>query len=53
MLDHLIGAYNILHLSGYYDGVGNVVVVNEGFNEAKSIIDKIKPTNGAAYCVPD
>ena len=53
MLDHLIGAYNILHLSGYYDGVGNVVVVNEGFNEAKSIIEKLKPTNGAAYCVPD
>ena len=47
MLDHLVSAYQILHLYGYYDGVQNVNVVNEGFNEAKSIIEKIKPTNGA------
>jgi hypothetical protein len=53
MLVHLVSAYQILHLSGYYDGIQNVTVINEGFNEAKSIINKIKPTNGSEYSVPD
>ena len=49
MLDHLIGAYNILHLSGYYDGIQNVNVVKEGFVEAKTLIDKIKPAGLNGY----
>jgi len=49
MLDALNAAYNILHLSGYYDGIGSVDVVKAGFAEANKIIDKIKPAglNGA------
>ena len=43
MLDYLNSAYKILHLSGYYDGINNVTVVREGFDTAKTIIDKIKP----------
>ena len=46
MLDYLIDTYQILHLSGYYDGVQNVNVIKEGFKLAKTIIDKIKPLNG-------
>ena len=46
MLDYLNGAYQILHLSGYYDGVGSVNVVKEGFNFANTLIENIKPTNG-------
>jgi hypothetical protein len=42
-LDRLDGAYKILHLSGYYDGIGNAIVIKEGFDEAYAIIDKIKP----------
>ena len=44
MLDYLNSAYNILHLSGYYDGIDNAKVIKEGFTEAYKIIDKIKPT---------
>ena len=43
MLNYLNNAYEILHLWGYYDGIGSVNVVKEGFNEAYKIIDKIKP----------
>ena len=43
MLDHFVCAYKILHLSGYYDGVDDVRVVSAGFDNAKNIIDKIKP----------
>ena len=43
MLDYLNSAYEILHLWGYYDGIGNVNVVKEGFDLANSLIDKIKP----------
>ena len=46
MLDYLNSAYNILHLSGYYDGITNVNVIQEGFGNAFTLIDKIKPTNG-------
>jgi len=47
MLDNLIGAYQILHLSGYYDGVKDARVVAAGFDNAKTLIEKIKPTNGS------
>jgi uncharacterized protein (UPF0332 family) len=36
-------AYNILHLSGYYDGILDARVIKNGFDEACEIIDKIKP----------
>jgi hypothetical protein len=45
MLSYLDVAYDILHLSGYYDGVKSVKVVEEGFDYAYYIIDKIKPEN--------
>jgi len=53
MLDHLICAYKILHLSGYYDGIENVNVIKEGFEEANKIINKIKPLglNGTPHKV--
>jgi hypothetical protein len=44
MLDYLNSAYNILHLSGYYDGIESVNVIKEGFNLANALIEKIKPT---------
>ena len=43
MLDYLNGAYKILHLSGYYDGIEDARVISLGFDTAKIIIDKIKP----------
>ena len=43
MLAYINSAYQILHLSGYYDGTNNAVVVKEGFDVAHKIIDKIKP----------
>ena len=46
MLDHYICAYQILHLSGYYDGINDVRVVTAGFDHANNIVNKIKPTNG-------
>jgi hypothetical protein len=39
----LKNAYDILHLSGYYDGVTTIKVVEAGFEVANSIIDRIKP----------
>jgi hypothetical protein len=45
MLDYLNSAYKILHLSGYYDGVEDVRVITAGFDNAYSIIEKIKPNN--------
>ena len=44
MLDHLNGAYKILHLYGYYDGIEDAVVVKRGFDTAYTLIEKIKPT---------
>jgi len=43
LLRHVNGAYEILHLSGYYDGIENASVIKEGFNEAYTIIERIKP----------
>jgi hypothetical protein len=45
MLSHLKNAYDILHLSGYYDGITSVKAVESGFDAAYWIIDKIKPEN--------
>jgi len=44
MLDNLNLAYKILHLYGYYDGIGSVAVIKEGFNHAYKIIEKINPS---------
>ena len=35
--------YNILHLSGYYDGTDKVDVIQSGFEDAYAIIEQIKP----------
>jgi hypothetical protein len=43
LLDDVNNAYDILHLSGYYDGVGDARVIKIGFEYAYRIIDKIKP----------
>ena len=43
MLDNLDVTYKILHLSGYYDGITDAIVVKRGFNLANTIIEKIKP----------
>ncbi|MDR0303338.1 MAG: DUF5618 family protein [Chitinispirillales bacterium] len=39
----LNNAYNILHLSGYYDGETNIKVIQAGFESANEIIERIKP----------
>jgi hypothetical protein len=44
MLSYLNSAYDILHLSGYYDGIMNATVIKEGFDNAYTIIGKIKPS---------
>ena len=43
MLNYLNGAYDILHLSGYYDGIRVVSVIKDGFDLAGQVIEKIKP----------
>ena len=43
MLSAFAGAYEVLHLNGYYDGLTNVKVINTGFEVAYEIIEKIKP----------
>jgi hypothetical protein len=48
MLQYLKVAYDILHLYGYYDGTQIVPVIQEGFNSAYEIIDKIKPKSVTA-----
>ena len=48
LLKQFNSAYNILHLYGYYDGIDNVNVIKEGFDEAYKIIDTIKTVNGTS-----
>ena len=43
MLDNLNLAYKILHLSGYYDGIEDAIVIKRGFDLANAIVEKIKP----------
>ena len=43
MLKYLNSAYQILHLSGYYDGIERADVIKAGFDDAYTIIEKIKP----------
>jgi uncharacterized protein (UPF0332 family) len=49
LLSYVNNAYDILHLWGYYDGIGDARVVNAGFDNAYQIIDKIKPLSGGTY----
>ena len=44
MLNYLNSVYNTLHLSGYYDGNQNATVIKAGFDDAYTIIEKIKPS---------
>ncbi len=43
LLGTLEGAYEVLHLSGYYDGATAVKLIQFGFEEAYAIINKLKP----------
>jgi hypothetical protein len=43
LLNYLDAVYNVLHLSGYYDGTLDAVVIKRGFDNAYQIIEKIKP----------
>ena len=43
MLNYLNSAYEILHLWGYYDGITKADVVKSGFDDAYTLIEKIKP----------
>jgi len=45
LLSYLDVAYDILHLYGYYDGVKSVKAIEDGFDNAYYIIEKIKPEN--------
>jgi uncharacterized protein (UPF0332 family) len=44
-LKELNSAYNILHLSGYYDGELDARVIAHGFEYAYKIIERIRPDN--------
>jgi hypothetical protein len=45
LLKYVNGAYEALHLSGYYDGTLLVQVIKTGFDMAYKIIDTINPEN--------
>jgi len=45
MLDYLNSAYNLLHLEGYYRKEKGVKAIENGFDAAYYIIEKIKPEN--------
>jgi len=42
-LAYFIDAYNILHLSGYYDGLNNAIALKAGFESAMEIFKLIAP----------
>ncbi len=43
LMNYLNNAYEILHVSGYYEGVTDVKTITSGMELAKIIIEKIKP----------
>ncbi|MDD5571309.1 MAG: DUF5618 family protein [Bacteroidales bacterium] len=43
LLYNIDDVYEILHLSGYYDGIRSEKIVKSGFEIAYTIINKIKP----------
>ena len=44
LLKYLNGVYSALHLNGYYDATLVSGIVDVGFEMAKEIVEKIKPT---------
>ena len=46
MLNYLNSVYKTLHLWGYYDGIERADIVKTGFEDAYTLIEKIKPSNG-------
>jgi hypothetical protein len=52
LLKELNGAYEILHLWGYYDGIQDARVVKAGFDTAYNIIDRIKPNQVVEFKLP-
>ncbi|MDR0687870.1 MAG: DUF5618 family protein [Prevotellaceae bacterium] len=49
LLSDVNDVYTILHLSGYYDGIHDARIVNDGFELAYQIIGKIKPLSGNSH----
>lgn len=43
LLGELNDVYNVLHLSGYYDGISDVKLLQSGFDIAYRIIARLKP----------
>ena len=43
LMNYLNNAYEVLHISGYYEGVTSVKVIQTGFEFAYEIISRIKP----------
>lgn len=43
LLNELDTVYKVLHLSGYYDGVTYVPIIQSGFDVANAIINRIEP----------
>ena len=42
LLNHLNAAYDVLHLSGYYEGILKVSTITDGINSLKDIISHFK-----------
>jgi hypothetical protein len=49
LLTELNSVCEILHLSGYYDGIQDAGVIAIGFNTAYKIINRIRPDNPIPY----
>jgi len=47
LLRHLDVAYDVLHLSGYYDGIQDAAIIKRGLDVAYAIIDHVKPMQHA------
>jgi hypothetical protein len=43
LLNELNNAYTVLHLDGYYGGTTNIKAIEGGFDDAISIIARLKP----------
>ncbi|TAL69714.1 MAG: hypothetical protein EPN82_03600 [Bacteroidetes bacterium] len=43
LLNFLNSGYTILHLDGYYSGYKKIAVIEQGFDDAISIISALKP----------
>jgi hypothetical protein len=43
LLTNLNSGYDLLHLSGYYEGLTNIKAIEAGFDDAIAIISALKP----------